>query len=85
MRDPTIDAAGDNQQRHKPNLDSVKLTDREEDLANLILRGMNNREIADTLHIAEGTVRNYISSLYGKLEVVDRAQAIMRLQVLIGS
>ncbi|MGM1046462.1 MAG: response regulator transcription factor [Bacillota bacterium] len=44
---------------------------------------MNNREIADTLHIAEGTARNYISNLYSKLEVVDRAQAIIRLQAFM--
>ncbi|OAB44866.1 response regulator transcription factor [Paenibacillus antarcticus] len=66
-----------------PRLDLVKLTEREEELAQLIIRGLNNREIADELQIAEGTARNYISNLYGKLEVVDRAQAMVRLQTLI--
>lgn len=61
----------------------MKLTEREEELAQLIIRGLNNREIADALHIAEGTARNYISNLYGKLEVVDRAQAIVRLQSIM--
>jgi len=61
----------------------MSLTEREEELAQLIIRGMNNREIADTLHIAEGTARNYISNLYSKLEVVDRAQAIVRLQTIM--
>ncbi|BBI35236.1 response regulator [Cohnella abietis] len=74
--------AGDYDYGHKSSLDSFKLTEREEEIARLILRGLNNREIADALHIAEGTVRNYISSLYSKLNVVDRAQAIMRLQGL---
>ncbi|UVI30664.1 response regulator transcription factor [Paenibacillus spongiae] len=60
-----------------------KLTEREEELAQLIMRGLNNREIADALHIAEGTARNYISSLYGKLEVADRSQAIARLRAII--
>lgn len=64
-------------------LDRVKLTEREEELARLIIKGLNNREISDTLHIAEGTTRNYISNLYSKLEVIDRAQAIVRLQALI--
>lgn len=64
-------------------LESVKLTDREHELAMLIMQGLNNREIADSLHIAEGTARNYISNLYSKLEVVDRAQAIVRLHELI--
>ncbi|HEY4390682.1 MAG TPA: response regulator transcription factor [Paenibacillus sp.] len=61
----------------------IKLTEREEELAQLIIKGLNNREIADALHIAEGTARSYISNLYSKLEVVDRAQAIVRLQSII--
>ncbi|WP_136607400.1 response regulator [Paenibacillus dokdonensis] len=70
-------------QWQRNSLERIKLTDREKELAQLIIRGLNNREIADELFIAEGTVRNYISSLYGKLGVVDRAQAIVRLQGLI--
>ncbi|MEC0090494.1 response regulator [Paenibacillus macquariensis] len=73
----------DYEHRQCPRLDLIKLTEREEELAQLIIRGLNNREIADELHIAEGTARNYISNLYGKLEVVDRAQAMVRLQTLI--
>ncbi|CAM3346733.1 LuxR C-terminal-related transcriptional regulator [Brevibacillus invocatus] len=46
------------------------------------MKGYNNREIAAELYIAEGTVRNYISNLYRKLDVVDRVQAIVRLQAL---
>lgn len=64
-------------------LEHIKLTEREEELAQLIIKGLNNREIADALHIAEGTARNYISNLYGKLEVVDRAQAIIRLHAIL--
>lgn len=64
-------------------LDRIRLTDREEELARLMVQGLNNREIADMLHIAEGTARNYISNLYSKLEVVDRAQAIVRLQAML--
>jgi len=59
------------------------LTEREKELAQHMVRGLNNREIAEALFIAEGTVRNYISNLYGKLDVVDRAQAIVRLQRLL--
>jgi DNA-binding NarL/FixJ family response regulator len=64
-------------------LERVKLTDREKEIARLIIKGMNNRDIAESLQVAEGTARNYISSLYGKLEVNDRAQAIVHLQALI--
>lgn len=71
----------DNWQRNT--LERMKLTEREKEIAHLMLKGMNNREIADSLHITEGTARNYVSSLYGKLEVVDRAQAIVRLQSII--
>lgn len=62
---------------------SVQLTDREKELAKLVLRGCNNREIAAAMYISEGTVRNYISNLYSKLGVEDRVQAIVRLQSLI--
>ncbi|MCR8643428.1 response regulator transcription factor [Paenibacillus sp. N1-5-1-14] len=72
----------DQGQLQRSSISRIKLTEREQELAHLILQGLNNREIADTLHIAEGTVRNYISNLYSKLEVVDRGQAIVRLQGL---
>lgn len=71
------------EQWQRSTLEHIKLTEREEELAHLIIKGLNNREIADALHIAEGTARNYISNLYSKLEVVDRAQAIVRLQSII--
>lgn len=61
----------------------IGLTEREQELAKLILKGYNNREIAAAMYISEGTVRNYISNLYSKLGVVDRAQAIVRLQKLL--
>ncbi|MFC3748520.1 response regulator [Paenibacillus sp. GCM10012306] len=64
-------------------LGNIELTEREEDIARLIIRGLSNREISDSLHIAEGTTRNYISNLYGKLGVTDRAQAIVRLQSIL--
>ncbi|MGO4179785.1 response regulator [Paenibacillus sp. MCAF9] len=73
----------DHEQWQKTSQRHIQLTDREKKLAQLIIRGLNNREIADALFIAEGTARNYISNLYSKLEVVDRAQAIIRLQGLI--
>ncbi|MHA0856939.1 response regulator transcription factor [Paenibacillus sp. CMAA1364] len=73
----------DYERLQKDNLDLIKLTEREEELARLIIKGLSNRELADALHIAEGTARNYISTLYSKLEVVDRAQAIIRLQSIL--
>ncbi len=62
---------------------SIQLTDREREVAGYILKGCNNREIAAAMYISEGTARNYISNLYSKLGVVDRVQAIVRLQSLL--
>ena len=54
------------------------LTDREREVLNLIARGKNNREIADQLHISSKTVSNHISNIFNKLQVADRAQAIVK-------
>ena len=64
-------------------LERVKLTDREKEIARLIIQGYKNREIADALQVAEGTVRNYVSQLYGKLGVDGRLQAIASLHKLV--
>lgn len=60
-----------------------QLTQREIEIAKLIVAGKTNKEIAQTLYIAEGTVRNYVSNLYSKLEVIDRVQAMVRLKEMI--
>ena len=54
------------------------LTDRERDILNLIARGYTNTAIADRLYLSPKTVRNYVSSIFAKLQVADRAQAIIR-------
>jgi len=51
------------------------LTDREQEILKLISQGMTNAEIAQTLFLSEGTVRNYVSSILEKLDVEDRTQA----------
>jgi DNA-binding NarL/FixJ family response regulator len=55
-----------------------ELTDREHEVLELIARGLNNQEIADQLVIANKTVRNHVSNIFSKLQVADRAQAIIR-------
>ncbi|HSO13419.1 MAG TPA: response regulator transcription factor [Anaerolineales bacterium] len=52
-----------------------KLTLREVDVLRLVAKGLNNGEIAKQLHLSEGTVRNHISAILGKLGVSDRTQA----------
>ena len=54
------------------------LTEREYAIARLVAEGMDNRDIATSLFLSEGTVRNHISSILGKLELSNRTQiAIM--------
>ena len=50
------------------------LTDREKEVLRLVGNGMTNSEISKKLYISEGTVKNYISSLYSKLQVSDRSK-----------
>jgi NarL family two-component system response regulator LiaR len=51
------------------------LSQRELDVLRLLARGLSNAEIAQRLHLSEGTVRNYVSAILTKLEVSDRTQA----------
>ncbi|HAX71028.1 MAG TPA: response regulator transcription factor [Anaerolineales bacterium] len=55
-----------------------ELTDRELELLRLIAQGLNNQEIAHKLVISPKTVRNHITNIFSKLQVADRAQAIVR-------
>jgi NarL family two-component system response regulator LiaR len=50
-------------------------TERELEVLTLITRGHSNPEIAQRLHLARGTVRNYVSAILAKLGVSDRTQA----------
>lgn len=50
------------------------LTDREREVAELIADGLDNREIAQTAYLSEGTVRNHISAILSKLHLKNRTQ-----------
>jgi len=52
-----------------------KLNEREKEILRLLAGGLSNADIAERLHFSEGTVRNYVSSIFAKLEVSDRTQA----------
>lgn len=57
------------------------LSDREKDIVRLVAQGYNNREIAQSLHIAEKTVKNYITNILSQSNLRDRTQlAIAVLQ-----
>jgi DNA-binding NarL/FixJ family response regulator len=55
-----------------------ELTDREREVLNLIARGDSNADIANALTISVKTVRNHVSNIFSKLQVADRAQAVIR-------
>jgi DNA-binding NarL/FixJ family response regulator len=55
-----------------------ELTDRELEVLDLIAEGRNNQEIANRLVISPKTVRNHVSNIFSKLQVADRAAAIIR-------
>jgi len=59
---------------------AAQLTNREKEVLRLIGRGLSNMEIASALFIVEGTVKNYVSSLLGKLGVRDRTQLALLSQ-----
>jgi len=53
------------------------LTDREHDVLRLMARGATNAEIAASLYVAEATVKTHVGSIFAKLDVRDRAAAIV--------
>lgn len=55
-----------------------ELTPRELEVLELIAQGANNNQIAEKLVISDKTVRNHITSIFSKLQVADRAQAIIK-------
>lgn len=56
------------------------LTEREREILGFLGRGASNAGIAQALDITEGTVRNHVSAILGKLEVADRTQAALIAQ-----
>ncbi len=54
------------------------LTEREREILQMIARGRTNNDIAKELALSSKTVGNYVSNIFSKLQVADRAQAIIR-------
>ena len=56
------------------------MTDREKEICTLLTEGLTNKQIAEALYISEGTVKNYISSIYDKTGIHDRAKLIVAIK-----
>ncbi|MCR8631323.1 MULTISPECIES: response regulator [Paenibacillus] len=63
--------------------ESALLSERERGVARLLLEGRTNREIAGLMFMSEGTVKNYVSSIYSKIGTNDRTLAIAALRDLL--
>jgi len=58
----------------------LDMTEREKEICRLLSKGLNNRQIASELYISEGTVKNYISSIYDKTCIHDRSKLIVAMK-----
>ncbi|MBV9544241.1 MAG: response regulator transcription factor, partial [Chloroflexi bacterium] len=54
------------------------LTEREREILAALARGSSNSDIADEMDLTPKTVRNYVSAILSKLQVVDRTQAVLK-------
>ena len=58
----------------RADLSGYAIAEREAEIIECVAKGLNNKEIADTLFLSEGTVRNYLSIILEKLNLRDRTQ-----------
>jgi len=59
-------------------IETIKLTQREVEVLNLVIEGHSNREIADILSVRKRTVDFHLANIYHKLQVSNRIQAIRK-------
>ncbi len=55
-------------------IQNINISERENEIICLVAKGFSNKEIADTLYLSEGTIRNYLSTILDKLGLRDRTQ-----------
>ena len=61
-------------------LSEYGITEREKEICKLICEGCTNAQIASILFISEGTVKNYVSAIYDKLQEHDRTRLVLKLR-----
>ena len=61
-------------------LSEYGLTEREKEICRLICEGCTNAQIASILYISEGTVKNYVSTIYDKFNEHDRTRLVLKLK-----
>ncbi len=71
-----------NRYQPKPHTLPEHLSERELEILSLVASGASNKEIASSLFIAEGTVKNHVTNILGKLDVRDRTQAALKARSL---
>lgn len=62
---------------------SISLSQREEEISDLLIQGYNNKEISNQINLSSGTTKNYISSIYSKLGTSNREEAIKILNNIV--
>lgn len=67
------------QNKPEPEILLRDMTSREKEICTLLAKGYTNKQIAAEMYISEGTVKNYISSIYDKTGIHDRAKLIVAL------
>jgi DNA-binding NarL/FixJ family response regulator len=65
------------EQRPSVRRDLLTVTDRQADVVRLVASGLSNREIADQLHLAESTVKGYVSEVLARHHLRDRTQLVV--------
>lgn len=68
-----------NENSSQNQIESVKLSRRQKEVLKLVCDGKSNKRIANTLYVAEGTVKNHIASIFEILQVTNRTEAAMQV------
>jgi DNA-binding NarL/FixJ family response regulator len=61
-------------------VEELDFSEREKEIASMMVQGFTNKQISAALYITEGTTRNYISNIYSKIDIGDRTRAVLYLK-----